>query len=935
MIDNLSPNQRSAIKRAERNPELRPLLFRKAKGLKWFRAFEEAGFLDASSIPAPKSAKQEGYVTIPTWPIAQYLASASEELEEKDDAELVDKFLDFVSSATEHAVAHEFGNYRVWWNFATILSNCPSDLITEKYLGYVDYWLQDRFERGILAQQIGEDWFVRLIRQNTESSIGLAMKLLDLLYKVEIIDDKSGRPPKAVLRFETWNAEKLTEKTAHLAGSTIGIPAVEFYRQRLAKTVSELGIDRLSTIWRPAIEDHEQNLSTSDAEDILLTGFRDALLGLVEFSDRESVDYISGLFDCDSYVIRRVAIYVVRKKFHFLSSVVDKFLREDYFTYHYQHELWTFLNECFGKLDNYQKDGAKRIILSLKESDEKGVVHEAATAYRRAVWLSSIRKHDEEAESLYSEAIIKTGSEPDHPDFSSYMSVGWVKEEAPFSEEDLASCDIDELINRLNTYQDLPSQDGTTVEALVRSVRQVFKSNPLHFYESLPDLSGLRLPFLSGIIEAFTELWSEQAKLPWDDVVASVLELCEAVLVQDRVWSHSDIKNGAGDEEYCSRLIGNISRFIEKGVRSDEFAFAPSLLNNAEIILRRILDKQPAREFEVDSDAVSVSINSARGQSLEAFINLALRQCRLERDQHGSHEDSWKKYASFFQNQLDSGKDYEFITLLTTYLPNFYFMSRSWVVSNLTKIFSRENYQHWLCAMQGYSYVGSLIKEVYQFLAEDGSFSYALNDEYLGSRVRDRIVENVVVAYINGYESIDDQDGMIAFLVKRQVYGEISHLIWFVWTLRRKDRDHLQSKVLSLWAELVSNLSLETEEGRKLASRLCDWSVYIDSIDENTEPLIFYVAPYADDDFHSTDLLKSIARLSRSQPDKASELWLRVLERSFPIFPKKEFKEALENVAQVGPDGMRKAKKIAERYMIAGIDDPRLWLRDIGASQNK
>ena len=86
--------------------------------------------------------------------------------------------------------------------------------------------------------------------------------------------------------------------------------------------------------------------------------------------------------------------------------------------------------------------------------------------------------------------------------------------------------------------------------------------------------------------------------------------------------------------------------------------------------------------------------------STKRFLRLIVRLA----DKHGGvHIDVWKNLEPTYNAELaraDIG-EYEFATLVVNYLPNFLYMSKNWVLANLSKIFDQENYQRWLCAMNG------------------------------------------------------------------------------------------------------------------------------------------------------------------------------------------------------------------------------------------
>lgn len=182
MVDSLTPKQMSAIQRAIRKPELQPLLFRKAKGLKWFDSFYNEGFFDASNNPMPISAKEEGLVNIPFWPATEYLVNASEELSAPENEKYAIKFIELIRAITAHAKKENYSNYKTWWQFAKIIRKIPVHLITLTDIDLIGYWLDDPYERGLVAEEIGEKWLPDLLVRQDGHCLKIAIGLLDCLY---------------------------------------------------------------------------------------------------------------------------------------------------------------------------------------------------------------------------------------------------------------------------------------------------------------------------------------------------------------------------------------------------------------------------------------------------------------------------------------------------------------------------------------------------------------------------------------------------------------------------------------------------------------------------------------------------------------------------------------------------------------------------------
>jgi hypothetical protein len=288
------------------------------------------------------------------------------------------------------------------------------------------------------------------------------------------------------------------------------------------------------------------------------------------------------------------------------------------------------------------------------------------------------------------------------------------------------------------------------------------------------------------------------------------------------------------------------------------------------------------------------------------------------------------RFEAIFDQELSQQQNYEFPTLAANYIPQFLYLSTEWTLGNLRNLFAADNYQRWLCAMQGYAYVGTVYPEIYKYLRNSGEFLRALGDANLKERVSEKVVQNIVIAYLNDFEPLEGPGSLIQVLLARKDPEELGHLIWFVWTLRRDDDSQgLFKKVLDLWPVVFSNIDTTSKVGRRLAGRLCDWTAFVRSIDDKTKPLIMGVLPFTDDQHFSHVLLDSIARFSEHQPLEAYEIWKQLLVFSQPDYPLEAIQTTLENLIKLGPEGVRKGKEIASAYLRAGNEAPSKALNQI------
>ena len=118
------------------------------------------------------------------------------------------------------------------------------------------------------------------------------------------------------------------------------------------------------------------------------------------------------------------------------------------------------------------------------------------------------------------------------------------------------------------------------------------------------------------------------------------------------------------------------------------------MLSRFYLVSHNLLSREKGSEFDLDKDAVSISINSPRGHCIEALINMTLRSCRLsDKNNKKDHSEVWTHFQQYYDAELgradSKNPEYEFATLVTNYLPNFLYMSKEWVLGNLHRIFDQ------------------------------------------------------------------------------------------------------------------------------------------------------------------------------------------------------------------------------------------------------
>ncbi|MCC3305536.1 hypothetical protein [Sneathiella sp. HT1-7] len=923
-MNNLNFKEVDLIKRIEENQELQDAFFSKISNLKWFIPLKEKGYFDADKIPAPIPANKEGYVTIPSWKAMIYLGKLTPNIPKEEKSKYIPQIIEIIQNSTRYAQKHGFSNYRVWWQFSEILLSIPTEFVKPGFLKAIQFWLSDRAEAGLVTKTIGERWLLQLVQEKTEKSLNLATRLLEILFNVEFTEKKFANDTikESIFLADEHRMGEIQNKLSGLAGNTIGLKAVKVFQSNLEKALTELGNDRWSSIWHPAIEDHEQNKYKDSPENILLFGLRDCLKGYLDQNSDHSKKMITKLLDSPFETIKRAAIYFAGTSQNLQKTLSDRIIDSQYFSSNYRHEMWWFLKNRYPGLDDKQQEKVLRIIDEIEIRDD-GVIQEGATAYHKAIWLSAIREFGDREESIYQQAISIAKTEPDHPDFSSYMTSGWRVHNSPFSVEELKSLDLDDLVLKLNNFKGTEEWESPDVEGLSKAFEELIKTEPSRYYSQLRAFYGLKLPYVYSIIKAYDELWGEKASLPWDEVWKNLVNFIESLVKSDEFWSG---EHSVSEEKFVANknwIVSAIGRLFEAGAKSDAHAFPESIHSSVENILAIIFEKQAGENFKQESDAVSIAINSPLGQCVEALINLSLRSCRLENKQNnGDHTAAWAHFRSYYDSGLKS-RNCEFATLIAMYYPNFRYMSREWLIENLSTLFNQKDELKWHCAIDGLFHSNSVYEEAYKYLRDTGVLKRIIENSKFRHELKKTAVEYVAYAFINDFEKLESDDSLISILVSGKFSPLTKHLIWFLWILRKEDSAKIHEKVHQLWPLIYEKIDFKSKDGKSLASSLSQWTVFIKNIDDNSYRFLLTLARYAEYDFNSHEFLKSLSRLSNDQPIKSGEIWLEFSRNSAACYPIEPIEALLKNLVKSGKEGDRIARDVVSEYAKRGEERPR------------
>lgn len=891
-MSRLTTKELHLLDMVQNSEEIQFYFLRKVKGLKWFDEFEKRGFLEPKNNPVPQKKDKDNLYSIPTWDVLEYLLKTADEFQFESHNDFISKYLDFIKKVTRHSQS-EKSNYRTWWYFSQILIKIPPKNISTEFIEeVVSIWLKDKFNTSLVIRELGLNLIPSLVKAGCEET---ALSLLNLLTEVKKSKKSKLRGEEYEFIGDSYQTREFLNKNVEVIGE-LGISAIKILEEQLSKILSESKNDEFSNIWRPAIPDHDQNeVGEYKPQNILITSIRDGLTN-INNKEVELIKYVQSLLSSDFLTLKRIAIHEVQSSWPKLSILADDFLTEEYFDYSYRYELFHFLKSCFENLNDKQQQQVLDIISKISSySDEK--YKEKQIAFGKLNWLVAIKKSSNtRAIELYRNCIQVAGKEPENPDFSFYSYSGFIGESSALDAEEFYRMTPEKIVQTLNDFkEDRNDFNSPTERGLADEFLKAIRSNHEHFYNELDKYLNLNDHYLSKLIDSFAYIR--------DDKVLDEAKTFKFCL--DIVSSRIDLFKA----EY-SFTITAICKYIVSASKNDSKKVSTtcySLIESTlEILLREVRNEEYVQKVNIDP--VMSAINSDRGKVIEALINYTLYRCRIENKKTEDHKNVWGELKKFFEKELKKTEklNFEFHAIVAQYLPNMLYISKEWVGKNKEKLFSEKNYTNWLAAINGFSY-SNYVDGIFEYLVVSGQFHKILDSNKLKYENKQRFVKYAGINYL-----ISEESDAISVLFERWNDEELSHLVWFMWTLRDKSIDKNQKKkILQLWKRLSEKL--EDNPLEKVLSNLSMWIVFLNTIDDQGKQLLMQCAPHSDKNHHTYILVEELKKHVDGDTDAVAEIFLKMLKGVTPDYDKKHICYIVEKIYK--SDQKDLAEQISQHYL--------------------
>ncbi|MCB0422977.1 MAG: hypothetical protein KDD61_18395, partial [Bdellovibrionales bacterium] len=874
----------------------------------------DIGVFDEEQLP--KIEKTEKGYTQPFWAQAIYLEFLATYIREnnlsKDDP-IVKKLLDVLSQLVENKE-----NSTVVRSVFKSFSLLPARVITcdnvSKFFEYVSY---DKRRNVILEYAVHEgfDSILETVANNNHDRSVFMCWLNEFFGRRA---EKSGYGPREdLLFFDDYKLKEFDKKHFVLdevcsSGRTFLIyDAVTVFSELLTCFLSSNDVDENSVYWRPAVEDHAQNRFHNSAQSVYVG----ALFKLINYlSKKEGAknELVPSLMDSKYKSKNRIYIAVVSDNSDLYS--IDECARKilEYgLSHHIKHEAYQFLEKHFSRLDKEIQNEVLDAIEALHEDDYAKDESEKSlfAAWRKIRWLQAIKDSgNDRALDLFESSYKITGNVAEHPDFSTYMSGGWVGPKSPWTKEEFAKAEPQVILEKLKTFENDDDFRGPTKEGLSRTFEDYIIEDPIKISSIVDSLNELEPIYISSVYDGFAKAWKDKKHVPIERLLKSYKKLLE---------NETFCKEFTVKESKALWTVNSVLRFIKSGVRDDDNAFDPSVNPLCYEIIEILVEKvKPTGDYVSPADAYTRAINEPRGVLFETAILWALREARLAGENKDGIERAWKKLYVLIKEPLESKAidEISLHALIGAYYRQFLYLNNSWVLDNLDLVAPNEQDCEalWVAFMEGFGYVSAFVTDMYKKLFEHGILLKFLRYEPEGDekdsrldRLQGRVVELSLIAYVLGVEELDN--GIMGEVINdcepmewRKLVNSIVPITGSDKKPEHRDRIRLLMKKLFETYESTPNKESLNEHFSGVARLL---SIADNIEDENVKAIVKIAAKNSEGFWDLSDIVEYLHKFKDTNPKAIGLLFVEALNATkggVPTYPEDKIREIFEAVKASG-----------------------------------
>jgi len=936
-----------------RNDEnFRNHFFKKLKTVDWFERLKKEGYFSPDRAPGPIPSYPEGYFSIPVWNVLPYLEKVSLEAGKPGNEKYIGELLKIIKDVTNHHVKHErsLDNYHTWSCFVKILLNLPADKIPLETIGFIREWLTSRFSNRLPGSDVATKLLPKFLDSADPEDWKKAEKIIEIItaikwtpLKEETEEVLRKKEEASLLVDKHWLLKSFEANTVKI-GERCGKETIITLADRLKEILEHECRDEkndYSYIWFRSLFSHRDR-SIYDAKVTLTVLLKNVLLAKAG-KDREETKKILDKFMSEEYpypIFERMVLFVIGSEWDgyrdLFWNIVDSKEAEGLFEdSNYMPELYMVLQRNTSRFAPEEKARIKSVIEKgpSKYLPEKDM--EKYIAYWKQRWYSAM-KADPDFLSLYEEQREKTQIEEELT-FLKEPEVRTGPGPSPLAKEDMLRMSNVELAEFFKTFRTKDFWKGPTVGGLAELLKEAVKDEPGKFVDELAPFMDVGYLYIYKILWGIKDAWNEKKDIEWDKVLAFIKKYMD----RDEFWKdkfvieESDWPASHAGHEW---VVGIAAELIQEGTKEAALAMPEACLDEAQEIIFLILDRLKSDKQEETTDFVTLALNTSLGKALAALIYLAFRIAKIK-EKEGTEDVKWSDDIRDRYNKVLGDGHIEGYTLLGQYMPTLSYLDKEWLQGKIEAIKARLDTEAVEALMDGYLFGSQVYEDLYKLMRP-----YYLH--FLGHPPRERhavekLVQHVSLGYLQGWEEIDDNEGLFRKILDRWDDEQLLEAIGFFWMQRRKpeqappEYEKTRERIMDFWKWVYENKfkgvddKTITEGDKKILSKLALLTVFLEKIDSGSADRLILSARYVNVDYQSSFLIEYLDGFEDDGSiEKTGAIFLEMLSAFTPDYDMEHIRSIVKKLYRTGQK--ESADKICNIYGSRNYD----FLRDIYDANN-
>ena len=380
---------------------------------------------------------------------------------------------------------------------------------------------------------------------------------------------------------------------------------------------------------------------------------------------------------------------------------------------------------------------------------------------------------------------------------------------SPISENKIAEIPIEDLVQEIEKFVTTEHLDfkGPSVSGFANALKNAVRNQPAKYVDGFDSFINVGYHYISGILDGLKESLNENHSTSWN----KIFEFAETYIENKRFWDNSLFVVNDDYKATNRWVIRSLGDLILAGIRKDDQTFNKKQIIKIENIISIIIDKldsdsdaykQYGNNSRTKIDPITESLNSSAGSIIKVLIEIALLNARLSKDDSTNNKPKWSQGLKDLYEKTIDKNILDSYTLFGQYLPNFYYLDKTWAKSMASKIYRSKISMRWDAFMYGYLSTRKVYHDIYKDMEKH--YARAINKSIPFEHADELLMGHIAIGYLFGLEKTI-RLSLYGRVIKKWKRNHIIKLTEIFWQQRDKIKDsELSASILNFWKTIYS-----------------------------------------------------------------------------------------------------------------------------------